>query len=49
MMYAVDPILKKDGLCKILGECDGAQPIIQMGFKRSSSHCGSRKLERKTT
>ncbi len=33
MMYVVDPSLKKDGLCKVLGECDGAQPIIQMGFK----------------
>ncbi len=33
IMYVVDTSLKKDRLCKVLGECDGAQPIIQMGFK----------------
>lgn len=33
MMYVVDTNLKKDRLCNVLGDCDGAQPIIQMGFK----------------
>jgi len=33
MIYIIDPNIKKDLVCKILGDCNGIQPIIQAGFK----------------
>ncbi|HEC64139.1 MAG TPA: hypothetical protein ENI23_02465 [bacterium] len=33
MMYSVNPGFTREQICKILGECRGLQPVIQMGFK----------------
>jgi len=33
IIYTVDPNLKKEDVCKRLGNCKGIKPIIQFGFK----------------
>ncbi len=33
LMYVVDPCVNNGCICKKLGECDGIQPVISIGFK----------------